>query len=74
MEGAEAGTSQEMSGLELCLDKPGKGQMRHCLKGASGSQRDVWQGGCREFGGWGPRKGHGGRKTSSLPGYASVLL
>lgn len=38
MEGAEAGTSQEMSGLGLCLDKPGKGQMRHCLKGASGSQ------------------------------------
>lgn len=33
MEGAEAGTSQEVSGLDICLDKPGKGQMRHCLKG-----------------------------------------
>lgn len=28
----------------LCLDKPGKGQMRHGLKGAFGSQCDVFKG------------------------------
>lgn len=49
MEGAGAEHPRRCLVWTLCLDKPGKGQMRHCLKGAFSSQCDVWQRGCREF-------------------------
>ena len=34
----------------LCLDKPGKGQMRHGLKGAFGSQCEVFKGAAGSLG------------------------
>lgn len=74
MEGAEAGTSQEVSGLDALLRQAWEGTDEAWSEGGLWFTVRCLQGGCREFGGWGLRRGHGGRKASSLPGYASVLL
>ena len=74
MEGAEAGTSQEVSGLDALLRQAWEGTDEALSEGGLWFTVRCLARGLQGVLRLGTRRGHGGRKTSSLPGYASVLL